>query len=645
MITYEFGRWGVGFILQLKGSVFPLAFVWAFPNALLVFVLITLFNSLSATSGMQLLSSNGANWAGAMAVWSGFSGTLGFLLIFRTQIAYARFWEGATILHQVRGVWFNATSNLFAFCNAKDDFQARVDLFQHKLIRMMSMLYCAALQQVAVMADDNFEIIGIEGFDAESLAYLCEATDRCEVLMQWVQRTIVVNMEADIVKIAPPIVSRVFQELSTGVVNIQNARTITDLPFPFPYAQMLTAMLILHWTITPFLAAFTVPHDQKYMGTLIVFITLFSLWCLNYTAAELEMPFGDDANDLPMQKLMQNFNDSLITLLHPLVQQPPGFENVPTGNDNRMSRLGRHSRFFKSNKLSKKDSSPRQDIKQDPRESDSTTHVSSSEDMVFEEIKGSEDSELCQPRLSSAKANTLGATAMSEMDDPRPVLVAGPVEQAGPHQQICTADMAVRCTLTWAPTNDLQARGVSPGCQFSDAEFAPSAIVEGLHGVNHHLQDSSFHSGQSNDCSALPSSDVPPLLVATRGQRHPRNNSRQSAQSNDSLGPHRHPRESSRVTLRSRESQEVPRLQDMPVGQRHQRDGSHRSSPLSTPPGRTVGFISGEVSRPPPRPSGDSNLADDESGLYVSGAGTSRSGGITVYGEEVLDYAGVGLLL
>eukprot|EP00927_Polykrikos_kofoidii_P018952 TRINITY_DN1881_c0_g5_i1.p1 TRINITY_DN1881_c0_g5~~TRINITY_DN1881_c0_g5_i1.p1 ORF type:complete len:646 (+),score=80.32 TRINITY_DN1881_c0_g5_i1:83-2020(+) len=337
MITYDFGRWGVGFILQLEGSIFPYALALAVPNVVLMVGLGILIRGFSSeTSGVSSSVSDAAknSFSGVMMFWAAYSGCLAFLLIFRTQIAYGRFWEGGTLLLQIRGVWFNATSNMVAFCNEKESMQHDVHLFQHKLIRLMSMLYCSALHQVSGVGDDNFDIVGFEGFNDESLEHLLGARDRCEVIMQWIQRSIVQNMNAEVLKIAPPIASRVFQELSNGIVDLQNAKKITEFQFPFPYAQMITVMLLMHWIMTPLLAAIMIAPEQRVLGAIVVFISVLSLWSLNYTAAELEMPFGDDPNDLPITRLMLDFNSSLISLLNPLVQNPPAFS---------MSELGVHN--------------------------------------------------------------------------------------------------------------------------------------------------------------------------------------------------------------------------------------------------------------------------------------------------------------
>lgn len=47
-----------------------------------------------------------------MKMLAGFSTVLMALLMFRSKIAYDRWWEGGTLLQKTRGEWFNAFSSL-----------------------------------------------------------------------------------------------------------------------------------------------------------------------------------------------------------------------------------------------------------------------------------------------------------------------------------------------------------------------------------------------------------------------------------------------------------------------------------------------------------------------------------------------------
>ena len=89
--------------------------------------------------------------------------------------------------------------------------------------------------------------------------------------------------ESGIIKIAPPILSRVYNELGNGIVNLQNARKITEFPIPFPLAQMITVMLMFHWVITAIVCAASL--DQAFWVGLLSFVAAplaFSFYCSSF---------------------------------------------------------------------------------------------------------------------------------------------------------------------------------------------------------------------------------------------------------------------------------------------------------------------------------------------------------------------------
>merc|ERR1739838_411426 len=84
--------------------------------------------------------------------WSGFSFLVGFLIIFRTSQAYARFWDGCKSTHQMRAEWYDACSALIAFtCHASATATAEKEaivLFKQTLVRLFSMLNACCLAEL-----------------------------------------------------------------------------------------------------------------------------------------------------------------------------------------------------------------------------------------------------------------------------------------------------------------------------------------------------------------------------------------------------------------------------------------------------------------------------------------------------------------
>merc|ERR1719262_485338 len=167
----------------------------------------------------------GSKAAAEGSLLSGFTFILGFLIVFRANNAYSRWWEGGTLLQELRGEWFNAFSSLMAFSNSSPSKRQEVKKFQHQLVRLVSLLYASALHQVCTMEDKCFYLIDITGFEQESLAFLQSdlCHDHCEVVLQWIQRLVVLADANSVIKIAPPILSRVYNQLGNGIVNLNNA--------------------------------------------------------------------------------------------------------------------------------------------------------------------------------------------------------------------------------------------------------------------------------------------------------------------------------------------------------------------------------------------------------------------------------------
>eukprot|EP00747_Dinoflagellata_sp_TGD_P024467 gnl/TRDRNA2_/TRDRNA2_130570_c0_seq3.p1 gnl/TRDRNA2_/TRDRNA2_130570_c0~~gnl/TRDRNA2_/TRDRNA2_130570_c0_seq3.p1 ORF type:complete len:604 (+),score=75.48 gnl/TRDRNA2_/TRDRNA2_130570_c0_seq3:70-1881(+) len=314
MREYNSGKWGFHFILSHHGSVFPQALLMALPNAGAAYAISMIFEPQLEDDSQQ---------DRAFKIWAGFTGVMTFLLFFRSNTAYNRWWEGGTLLQQVRGEWFNAYSSLIAFSTLDEKKAADVDEFQHLLARLMSLLFCCALKQVHPDSNKVFEIMQCNGLNESSLEFLQGSSDRVEVLLQWIQRSVVINMANGVLPIPPPVISRVFQELSRGIVNLQNARKIADFPFPFPYAQTSVVMLLIHWCLCPIFSSMLL---EPATSACTCFAVVFFLWCINYIALQLEMPFGDDVNDLPMDQMQRDWNRSLSTLLARYAQRPPKFD-------------------------------------------------------------------------------------------------------------------------------------------------------------------------------------------------------------------------------------------------------------------------------------------------------------------------------
>merc|ERR1712110_1387453 len=130
--------------------------------------------------------------------------------------------------------------------------------------------------------DTSFELIDLHGLDTDSLEFMSKSHDACEITLQWVQRLIVEANGKDIIKIAPPILARVYNQLGNGIVKLNNARKIREFPIPFPLAQMITIMILINLAITALVCA--VEADTPILAGAFSFAISLSFWGINSIA-------------------------------------------------------------------------------------------------------------------------------------------------------------------------------------------------------------------------------------------------------------------------------------------------------------------------------------------------------------------------
>eukprot|EP00927_Polykrikos_kofoidii_P052667 TRINITY_DN4657_c0_g1_i5.p1 TRINITY_DN4657_c0_g1~~TRINITY_DN4657_c0_g1_i5.p1 ORF type:complete len:658 (-),score=76.91 TRINITY_DN4657_c0_g1_i5:299-2272(-) len=326
MILYDAGDYHLGFIWSLQGSTLPKAATFGLPSAGMALIWRWLLN----TYPKQMTPYVNMN---VSVSWSIFTVVLGMLLAFRTNKAYARFWEGTTLVQQMRAEWFEACSNLMAFSKMailKDPTNPLVKQkslsFGFTLVRLVSLMHGAALRQVTGGDGEEFDVLDVGGLDDESLDYMngdCAIHDvnRVEVLLHWVQVLITDSIHEGILVTPPPILTRSYQTLSRGMVNLHNVRKLADVPFPFPLSQMLIVLLLIQSVVTPIFVSQLI---EGYFGVMVLaFLPTFGMWSITFVSGELEQPFGQDPNDLPLCELQYEMNNSLLMLLDDRAARPP----------------------------------------------------------------------------------------------------------------------------------------------------------------------------------------------------------------------------------------------------------------------------------------------------------------------------------
>eukprot|EP00294_Goniomonas_avonlea_P011074 CAMPEP_0114546480 /NCGR_PEP_ID=MMETSP0114-20121206/3957_1 /TAXON_ID=31324 /ORGANISM="Goniomonas sp, Strain m" /LENGTH=376 /DNA_ID=CAMNT_0001730979 /DNA_START=45 /DNA_END=1175 /DNA_ORIENTATION=- len=309
MITYEND---MKIVFQFTGSVFPRTIPWAIISA--------------AVSLCEKLLPE--VWEGALGkayAHQVFSISVGFLLVFRAGLSYGRFWEGRSAINVMTSKWLDACNQVVAYDRITQDPKAIQDayLFVRSQVHLFSLLHALALQvlqedndlakivnEAAAEEPDEFghceTLMVLGGITPQELALLSEIEGRPYQVMCWIQRDILLRHKAGGMSVPPPILSRCMQAMSDGFNAFENAAKIQDTLFPFPYAQLLNGLLLVFALSTPIaVSAFT---DSIIIAVALSSLATMGVIALEEVAKEIENPYGDDPNDLPLSTYQLKFN-------------------------------------------------------------------------------------------------------------------------------------------------------------------------------------------------------------------------------------------------------------------------------------------------------------------------------------------------
>eukprot|EP00746_Dinoflagellata_sp_MGD_P150405 gnl/MRDRNA2_/MRDRNA2_82289_c0_seq1.p1 gnl/MRDRNA2_/MRDRNA2_82289_c0~~gnl/MRDRNA2_/MRDRNA2_82289_c0_seq1.p1 ORF type:complete len:642 (+),score=111.04 gnl/MRDRNA2_/MRDRNA2_82289_c0_seq1:80-2005(+) len=325
MIEYKTSRSGLVPLMQMSGSVVPRAFSIAaapaiFACVLRIYLVITEQELMDTEFKKESFSK----------IYSTFFWFLGFILVFRTTAAYNRYWDGVNQLNLTATEWHDACSQLCAFAASSGQPENDIRAFTECIIRLFSLMHALAMQDVAIMEDEDFEVLDSEAFDQDLLKEL-HAMDgpgsKKHVVHQWIQRVILEAINSGLINAPAPIVTRCFQELNAGMTSVARLRTIGGVQFPFPYAQMISYSLVLFSVITPIF--FCIMNIHPAVACLGAFTAVVPPFALNLIAHEIEQPLGDDPNDLRCNEAQEEMNSALLNLLKPVAFSCPNYRWDP----------------------------------------------------------------------------------------------------------------------------------------------------------------------------------------------------------------------------------------------------------------------------------------------------------------------------
>jgi len=275
-----------------------------------------------------------------------FSISVGFVLVFRCNLSYQRFWEGTTQLQLLSAKLVDGLAELLTFDHIVDhDEQSEKTrrVWGRKLVHRFSLLHALMIMNLrndpilahlreelpselrfATRAEQDSLRHGEHGNTLQlPLLWPMTASERSRIkhcpnrVIACYNRILKMVTERHVIhkglKVPPPVLSRAYAVLSDAFTAYMQCKKIKDIPFPFAYAQLVFWLLTCFIASSPLVIA---AHIRTWsLGCALSFLTTCGSVALNEVAQELEDPFGFEPNDLAATYFQLEFNRSILVSL------------------------------------------------------------------------------------------------------------------------------------------------------------------------------------------------------------------------------------------------------------------------------------------------------------------------------------------
>ena len=228
---------------------------------------------------------------------------LAFLVVFRSNQAYSRWWTARGNLGAMAGATQHMTRRLVASTD--------VESLRQDVVRKVNLLFCLMYEALTDVADFNFAKDFALDNEADALRSYAKG-DRVQIVSVDLLRTL--RNAADEGDIDWIDCNAIDKEAQGMMDNFRSASKIGTTPIPLPFAQMCQFLLTV-WVLS---LPFTLVHIFGWYTTIVSAIVALCFFGINEIAIQIEKPFGQDDNDLDMEAFRKSVvnNTSYLLDLH-----------------------------------------------------------------------------------------------------------------------------------------------------------------------------------------------------------------------------------------------------------------------------------------------------------------------------------------
>ncbi len=212
---------------------------------------------------------------------------ISMLLVFRTNTAYDRWWEGRKLWGQLVNVSRNTAVKISAMVPPED---RSTRAFYARLIGE----FAAELRRHLLLEKTRMEMDSEPHPEIPNFDQSKHVPAQMALLMQ--QRAQRLYREG---QISGDQLITVDKELVQYMEICGACERIKNTPIPYSYSSFIKKFIVVYVFTLPFGVAFSL----GYLAIPVVMFIFYVMASLELIAEEIEDPFGDDANDLPMKRL------------------------------------------------------------------------------------------------------------------------------------------------------------------------------------------------------------------------------------------------------------------------------------------------------------------------------------------------------
>lgn len=223
---------------------------------------------------------------------------LGLLLVFRTNSAYDRWWEGRKQL----GALVNTTRNLALKINV----YVTDEQYEHRF-KINELIYSFAYALKEHLREEEFELIK-DNIPEEIYSSMQNFKHKPNYILSQIALHIQALHQQKIISGEQLIV---LEKETNFLINILGAcERIRNTPIPMAYALHLKRVLLIYSITLPF----------GFVGTLhwwaipVVLIVFYTMVGIELIGEEIEDPFGLDDNDLPVDELCDKIKANIFEM-------------------------------------------------------------------------------------------------------------------------------------------------------------------------------------------------------------------------------------------------------------------------------------------------------------------------------------------